>query len=382
MAQEKITLLVVEDNDADFRLVTEYLKESPLKLFEVGRAKRLSDAVKMVDGNKFDAALLDLDLPDSRGLSIIDNLRNHGQGIAVLVLTGMDDEKLGIEAVKRGAQDYLIKGRMYGGLLYRSIIYAIERKRAEDILQRDKDVLDKLVKGKTEELIAAHLELNNAKRLSDIGTLAATVAHELRNPLAAISMAAANIKRKANNPNLDKHLANIEKKVAESDQIINNLLFYSRIKPPAYESVNIYDIVTECIDSSKDRSKNKMVFENNLKGVKNLTIMADPLQFKEVMNNILNNAIDALPVTGGVVRVTADDEGGHAAISVIDNGAGIEKSHLERIFDPFFTTKAKGTGLGLSVCRQIIDFHGGSINITSEPGKGTAVTMRLPKKRG
>lgn len=108
-----------------------------------------------------------------------------------------------------------------------------------------------MVEEKTFELVAAQLDLEQAKRLSDIGVLAATVAHELRNSPATINIAVSNIKRKAKNPDLDKHLRNIEKKIAESNQIINNLLFYSRIKSPSYEKVNIMSIIEECVNVAK-----------------------------------------------------------------------------------------------------------------------------------
>ncbi len=108
-----------------------------------------------------------------------------------------------------------------------------KRKEAEAVLQRDKLTLEQLVRDKTDELLAARESMERAKRLSDIGTLAATVAHELRNPLAAINMAAFNIKRKAQNPLFDRNVENIEKKVLESNQIIDNLLYYSRINRPA-----------------------------------------------------------------------------------------------------------------------------------------------------
>ena len=103
-----------------------------------------------------------------------------------------------------------------------------------------------------EELIKTQKELIQAQRLSDIGTLAATVAHELRNPLGVILTAAYNIKRKRQNQALDKHIANIEKKVAESDQIINNLLSYSRIKMPHYEKILIYNLLDECINFTQN----------------------------------------------------------------------------------------------------------------------------------
>ena len=234
-----------------------------------------------------------------------------------------------------------------------------------------------------QELVKTQKDLVNAKRLSDIGTLSATVAHELRNPLSAIRVATYNIKRKTQTLLLDKHLANIEKKVVESDQIINNLLFYSRIKTPHYENVNLHDILSECIESVKKQNlKQKILIDRKIKSIKNIYVEADPLQMQELFSNILNNAYDALSVEGGKIEIEAESyENEFIKVCIKDNGVGIDSKDLEKVYEPFFTTKSKGTGLGLSVCYQIADLHGGGIEIESEKGKGTSVTVVLPLKR-
>lgn len=234
------------------------------------------------------------------------------------------------------------------------------------------------------ELLNAQRELNEAKRLSDIGFLAATVAHELRNPLAAIKMAGYNIKKKAQNPSLDKHLSNIDTKLAESEQIISNLLFYSRIKMPHHGKINIYNILNACItEASSQFSKYSIPVETRMAPIKNMLIEADPVQIKEVFLNILNNAFDAFLEREGVIEVEAKTNEDNEAIeiSIRDNGVGIVKEDLDKVFEPFFTNKAKGTGLGLSVCRQIMHLHGGSVSIESEKDKGTTVTLTLPVKQ-
>lgn len=233
-----------------------------------------------------------------------------------------------------------------------------------------------------EELAKTQMQLADAKRLSDIGTLAATVAHELRNPLAAIQMASYNIKRKAQNPILDKHLLTIENKVNESEQIISNLLFYSRLKPPRYEDVGVYKIIDECVTHARNRfAKEKVSLQVNINALKQIHIEADPLQLKEVFGNILNNAYESQTKEEKRVEIKAESAGGYIKVMVQDHGEGIDKHNLERVFDPFFTTKARGTGLGLTVCKQIINFHGGSIDIASEKDKGTLVSIQLPVKK-
>lgn len=246
-----------------------------------------------------------------------------------------------------------------------------EQKHAEEILMRSHEELESEVARRMDELV-------KAKRLSDIGTFAATIAHELRNPLGTINMAASNIRQKAKDASIEKHLHTIEKKVAESDQIINNLLFYSRIGPPHKEKVNVYDIIEECIDITNDRGRKASVTKD-YRSLDGVMVDVDPIQMKEVCHNIMNNAYDALPTSGGGIKISGSEEGGLVKISFIDNGMGIKNTDIERIFDPFFTTKTRGTGLGLTVCQQIMKMHDGEIYVKSEPGRGTNVVITIPK---
>ena len=231
-----------------------------------------------------------------------------------------------------------------------------------------------------ERLLKTQKELADVKRLSDIGKLAATVAHELRNPLAAIRTAAYNVKRKSQNPSLDSHLVNIEKKVLESDQIINNLLFYSRIKMPQFEKTDICDILNDCIVNARARfPEYKVAIRKIYKRSKKNIIDADPVQAGELFNNILNNAYESLPNKKGAIEISIDsEEDKYLIISFKDSGHGINSEDLTKISEPFFTTKPKGTGLGLVVCYEIAGLHNGKIDVTSKSGNGTTVTVTLP----
>jgi len=112
-----------------------------------------------------------------------------------------------------------------------------------------------------------------------------------------------------------------------------------------------------------------------------LVIDADILQLKELFNNILNNACDAVIDNKGGVIINCELLENNIKLCFEDNGIGINQSDIEKIFEPFFTTKSKGTGLGLFVCYQIIQNHAGTINIKSNPGKGTTVSVTLPLKK-
>ncbi|MEJ2665411.1 MAG: ATP-binding protein, partial [Spirochaetia bacterium] len=185
------------------------------------------------------------------------------------------------------------------------------------------------------------------------------------------------------NPLLEKYLENIRKKVQESDQIINNLLFYSRLKSPQYEDMHLNKIIGECVRLCRNQFgiTKQLSIMKKISPTDHLAIEADPLQIKELFANILNNACDAVPVEGGKIEIVTESNADHVTIRVRDNGTGIDKQHMEKIFDPFFTTKAKGTGLGLSVCRQIVDLHGGTIRIESERSKGTSFIILRPARR-
>jgi PAS domain S-box-containing protein len=241
-----------------------------------------------------------------------------------------------------------------------------ERKRAENDLAR------------------AQEELNQSKRLSEIGMLAATIAHELRNPMGVIRTANYNIKRKTQNKTIDKHIDMIEKKIMEADQIISNLLFYASVKMPHYEKVEIYGMLRESVMEAKDRFSDKPAqVSEKYEKLKTVIIEADPVQLREVFGNMLNNAYEAAPDNNGKIAISAgvDAKNQEIDISFKDNGQGIDPDNMKRIKTPFFTTKAKGMGLGLSVCYQIIGLHGGSILVESVKGKGAKFTVSIPIKR-
>ncbi|OGF51696.1 MAG: hypothetical protein A2044_06740, partial [Candidatus Firestonebacteria bacterium GWA2_43_8] len=225
-------------------------------------------------------------------------------------------------------------------------------------------------------------EMHKSKELSELGMASATIAHELRNPLSAIRMAAYNIKRKANNPLLENNLKNIETKIEESTKIINNLLLFVRHKEPDYEKVNICNILKECVELTKDRFWKKAVKTNLTFNDENIMIEADPFQLKEVFYNLINNAFDVVEDGKGEINICAESDNTSIEISITDNGQGISEENIDKLFRPFFTTKNKGTGLGLSVCKKIITGHKGNINVKSKPGKGASFAITIPIKKG
>jgi PAS domain S-box-containing protein len=268
----------------------------------------------------------------------------------------------------------------------RSVASAIDitaRKRAEEIIKRDKETLSELVRRRSTELVEAYKRLSEARRLSGIGMLAATVAHEIRSPLGTMLTAVHNIRRKNEEPGLNRHLDNIEKKIIESDQIVSNLLRYAKIRPPNHEKADLRQLLADCIESAVTRfSGYGITVDVNLEGASTKPVEIDVVQMTEVFNNILNNAYQAVDKNTGRIKVTASVENdGNVEVRVCDNGCGIDENDLPMLFEPFFTKKAKGTGLGLSICRDIIRLHGGEVKVESKPGERTSVIIVFPAKK-
>jgi PAS domain S-box-containing protein len=251
-----------------------------------------------------------------------------------------------------------------------------KRIKAENELKRLYDEMESKVQERTSELLAS-------KHLADIGTLAATVAHELRNPLGVINLASFNLRKKIRDKDALKHLFNIEKKVAESGKIINDLLVYSKMKVPQFERTDIYAMLSESIGAVKKHFDGKKIkLKISLTGVNGVFMNADPLQLKEVFTNIITNAYQAIEGKKGIVTVMASIKSGKMlGVSIKDTGLGISREDMENIFKPFFTRKTKGTGLGLVLCRDLVSMHDGTIDVVSRPGRGSTFTVNLPVRR-
>jgi two-component system, cell cycle response regulator len=143
MDTKQIKILLIEDNPGDARLLKEYLSLASSVSFEISYAGKISEALQEVEGNHFDIILLDLMLPDSRGLETFHKMKGVAQGVPVVVMSGVSDETTAIKAVQEGAQDYLVKGQVEGNLLVRALRYAIERNRMQAAL-RSQSLVDDL----------------------------------------------------------------------------------------------------------------------------------------------------------------------------------------------------------------------------------------------
>lgn len=229
--------------------------------------------------------------------------------------------------------------------------------------------------------------LLHSERLATVGKLAAKVAHEIRNPLSSISLnldlvedeiAASAVSAADETMSL---LTSIRTEVERLAEIADNYLRLARLPEPRRATESVKEVLESLCDLLRGELAERQV-EVKLHIEPNLPpVLVDENQLKQVLLNILRNAFEAMP-SGGLVTVAARVADGGVEIVIADEGQGISPENLDRIFEPFFTTKAYGTGLGLAVAKQIVQAHDGSVTCSSQPGRGTVLTVRIPISGG
>jgi two-component system sensor histidine kinase PilS (NtrC family) len=227
-------------------------------------------------------------------------------------------------------------------------------------------------------------QVRRQERLATVGSLAAGIAHEIRNPLASLSGSIQVLQGELDLKGDNKRLMGIVVREADRlDSIITEFLEYTRPKAVQTETIRLYALLTEtCM-----LLKNSKEFNPRLRIIcdidSNITIEGDAQRMRQVFWNLLINACQAMP-QGGEIRLSAiqepdmNQDARWCEISIADTGPGIAQENIGKIFDPFFTTKAGGTGLGLSIVYRIVEDHQGTIAVESGPGTGTTVKIKMP----
>ena len=364
MADKPIVILLVEDNPGDRRLIREMLAEASNVTFDVQYADRLEAARECLDHNGVEVILLDLGLPDSQGLATLKKIHAQVSRTPIVVLTGLNDETVGLQAVNEGAQDYLIKGQVDTDLLKRTIRYAIERKQTEE---RERQL---------------QLQLNLSSRLASLGLMLEGIVHEINNPLSSVIGFAQMLMYEDIPGNIREDVRTISDNAQRVADIMNNLTTFARQQKLSRTYVNVNDIVGDTL-----KMRDNALEVNNISVITQLeptlpSTMADATLLQQAFLNLVINAETEMKLahSKGSLLIKTALIADTIQVSFTDNGPGILEANLAHLFDPFFSTRevGQGRGLGLSVCYGIITAHKGHIHVKSQLGKGSVFTVELP----
>lgn len=375
-------ILLIEDDLAEARLLQEIFKSFDLKLFNLVHVKRLREALDLIQTEKFDAILLDLTLPDNQGLEAIELLMESSLHLPIVILTNTNDERLAIEAVRRGAQDYLVKRQVNIEVLVRSIQYAIERQRTSELLRAANENLIEQVKNRTAELMKAK-EIDRQK-----SELVSMFSHDFRNPLTTVLSCAELLQNK-------NDLLTEEKKVAlfkmirtaskNMAQLLDEVLLVGKADSGTLEcNLAALDLIAFCrslieeLQITADHRQINLVFICEQKIPQALW---DKSLLRHILGNLLVNAIKYSPEDSQVnLELIAQEE--RVIFKIQDWGIGIPQEDEKHLFEPFHRAgnvgKIPGTGLGLAIVKSCVDTCQGTINVESKVGCGTIVTVILP----
>jgi signal transduction histidine kinase len=389
--EKTLQILLVEDSDTDAMLLRESILSSGISDFHVSVAQSLQEAIDHLKNNPVDATLLDLSLPDSSGLETVVRLRQARPDTPIVVLTGVDDEKTGVQAVRMGVQDYFVKGQSDGRLIVRAIRYAIERKRMEDELRRHRDTLELQVQERTKALSQTvdtlQMEIENRiqaekkiltyqKRLRSLATeiilveererrTIASALHDSLGPLLAFSKRELGILRKSAPAEIAGPLGHVHEMIEQAVGQTRSLTF--DLSPPTLYTLGLEHALEELVEHFSKEGKFKGVF-NTLAQGESLTDDIKVLLYRLVRELLINIAKHAQAKNVCVTLSVAEN---HIQVTVEDDGIGFDTSGID-------LQAGKSSGFGLFNIYERLAQAGGRLDIQSEKNKGTKIVLQLP----
>lgn len=235
-----------------------------------------------------------------------------------------------------------------------------------------------------EEIKAHHekitIQKETAEKLASLGTIAAGLAHEIKNPLVSIKTLAQLLPFRFDDKEFREHFTTIAlNEVARLENIISDLLDFAKSSEPKFELMDLGNFIDEIIVILSSRFERKGIRVEKKMSGQSFLIYGDQAQLKQVFLNLFINSMEAMPDGGEItVELYRKDSDENVVLRIIDEGFGIRDEDKPYLFEPFFTTKGSGTGLGLSICKRIVERHRGEIFIESTYKKGTMVTVVFP----
>jgi signal transduction histidine kinase len=371
-----IKVLLIEDNPGDARLVEILLEDSDFET-EVVNKMSLAEGIEAYYADNFDVVLLDLTLPDSRGFETLQSFIKAHKDANVIVMTGLMDKELGLNAVKAGAQDFLMKSGYDSDMLAKTLGYSIERK----------NVLRSLAESQSAREVA-----EESARMKE--QFIASISHEMRTPMNAIYGMSNLLAQTDLNEEQRSYIGSVKQSSEILLGVINDILEVSTLQngKMAFESkdFDIHELMGNLVNVMQYKKDEKTIdFHLNVGPSVPKHINGDKLRLNQILFNIVGNSVkftDAGFVKIDVQLVDETSEGFMLKFTIVDSGIGIPEDKVDTIFETFTRIRTKdriyeGTGLGLAIVRSLVSQQDGRVWATSKIGQGTTMHLEVPFKR-
>ena len=365
-----IKILLVEDNPADQIMVEEVLQDATTFRYELATCERVQEAPNCIAETHPDIILLDLSLPDSSGLMTLEKVKAHSPHVPVVIFTGLADQQAGIDAINRGAEDYLVKGEISEGTtLERTINFALERHKLRQELVQSMDQVKR-----------------SNQKLEDF---AYVVSHDLKSPISNLRSLLDMLNREAIGDDHNRQVITmIDGSVSKLSNMLSSFMSVFLTEEGFQQSPEKLTMSAELDDVL--RALTQLIDETNTTIDANFseapTLVFVPVLFQSILQNLITNSIKyRSPERDPVIRISSHDAGDYVVIHFQDNGIGIDtkrnRRNLFKLFKRFNPKHAEGNGVGLYTIKSILDTSGGKIEIESEVGKGTLFKLYFSKVR-
>ncbi len=366
MNDRPITILLVDDSEEDREIFKRYLKKDKGQQYHIRETESGEDGLAQCFEHRPDCVLLDYHVPDLDGLEFIDEVTQKGNQphLPILMLSGQGDEDVAAEALKRGATDYLVKGKLTSEGLARAISRALEKAALLRTMDRQ------------------HLEIERSRK--ELEQFAFSASHDLQAPIRRISkfleLLRLDLQDRLEGRAAD-YLNRAEKSALHMRRFIQDLLEYAKVGGTQNQSepVQLNQVVKEILAQLEVpiQESQAVIHVDDLP-----TVIGMPTLLQRVFQNLISNAIKFRSHRPLVIDISCTAHEGLWTFSITDNGVGIAHDSLETIFGLFHRgqahTSIDGTGIGLSVCQKIIELHGGQLWVESIEHEGSTFMFTLP----
>jgi signal transduction histidine kinase len=381
MNQKTMQVLLVEDNPADATLVRQAFSRFSQEKWQFLGVETLDEAIRAyrltaddMGNSPFDLVLLDLGLPDAKGLETVQQFLAASPEALVVVLSGMDDVELALQAIEQGAQDYLVKDKITVQILLKSVRFAIRRQHTLRQLQQSVYVTQQAL-NQSEEI--------NQQQICFVGM----VSHEIRNPLGVIQMSTELLQYSlegAMNTKVQKWLGKIQIANEQVLYLLNDVLTLCQLPPEnltgKFTDVRLHKFFADLVDEIRQTSSQKHPIEVTIQ--KELSHTFTDIQLvRSIFTNLVSNAIKYTP-QGGIIRLSVTMQDCWITFLVQDFGIGIPEADQQHLFEHFYrasnVSNIAGTGLGLAIVKRCVTALQGKVEVESKVNLGTTFKVQLP----